>query len=230
MTVGRDVQVGGDSTTQGNATVKKNLRVEGWLDAPNLTGACKGLFASADELASSYPRPLPGWFAFVGDEFPADIYRSQGGVWVATGAQGTPTYSLTEAIDETRLWEILATEGSEQINASRIPSITGLEEKIAEVTSLKAEQEKLINEAKSLLAGVQSLVESSKRTLEDLIAKAKEEIEEKIAELDSLKELVNSVSGTAYLSVDSNGDVYLRDGRGFYSESFISVKGADANS
>lgn len=219
MTVGRDVQVGGDSTTQGNATVKKNLRVEGWLDAPNLIGACKGLFASADELASSYPRPLPGWYAFVGDEFPADIYRSQGGVWVATGAQGTPTYSLTEAIDETRLWEILATEGSEQINSSRIPSITGLEEKIAEVASLKAEQEKLIDETKSLLAEVQSLVKSSK-----------EEIEEKIAELNSLKELVNSVSGTAYLSVDSNGDVYLRDGRGFYSESFVSVKGADANS
>lgn len=163
VSVSGDVHVGGDSTTQGNSTIEKDLKVKGWLDAPNLTGACKGLFASADTLAEAYPKPLPGWFAFVGNTFPADIYRAYGGEWLSTGESYTPTFT---------------TDAAETVELA-----TRLEEAIS-----KAEE----------------------------AAKASEELMENIKE------------AYGYFGVDENKDIYIRDGRGFYSESFVSVKGVDA--
>ena len=48
----------------------------------------KGLYASAEALSGAYPSPSPGWYALVGDALPADIYRADGGKWVATGEKG----------------------------------------------------------------------------------------------------------------------------------------------
>ena len=63
--VGRHLITGGDVTIQGNALVKKNLRVEGWLDARNIKTVNKGLFSTEGFLLASYPAPRVGWFAGV---------------------------------------------------------------------------------------------------------------------------------------------------------------------
>ncbi len=80
--------VAGRLTAGGNAVVKGNLKVGGWLDAKNLRHPCKGLFADAESLLRSFPRPMPGWWAFVGHGFPADIYMAVGGRWEGTGETG----------------------------------------------------------------------------------------------------------------------------------------------
>lgn len=88
MTVSRDMTVGGHMTVRGNSVFGHNVTISGWLDAKNIKGPCKGLFASVDALNAVYPKPRPGWYALVGDTLPADVYRAEDGEWVATGEQG----------------------------------------------------------------------------------------------------------------------------------------------
>lgn len=186
FTVGRDAQVGGNSVTHGSAIVKRDMRVEGWLDAPNLVGACKGLFASGDALKASYPKPRPGWFAFVGDTFPADVYRVDNGEWAATGEQSYPVFTISDI-------------------ASLADKITTVNELIETVETLKSNLE---TEAEGLIAEIKSL---------------ETEVQVMIEELEN-------TSISEYFSVDYNGNIHVRNGKGFYSESFISVGGADADS
>ncbi|WP_304419006.1 hypothetical protein [Muribaculum intestinale] len=65
VAVGRNVSAGGDANVQGNARVGHDLIVEGWLEAKNIKGVNKGLFASAAALREAYPQPHDGWFAGV---------------------------------------------------------------------------------------------------------------------------------------------------------------------
>lgn len=85
LAIGRNITAGGDLTTRGNATIKKNLKVEGWLDARNIKTPCKGLFREDSILKSEYPRPREGWYALVGSGLPAEIYIARHGEWIATG-------------------------------------------------------------------------------------------------------------------------------------------------
>lgn len=88
QTVSRHQVVGGNASVGGSMVVGHHLMVKGWLDAPNVKSPLKGLYASAEDLKRAYPRPLPGWFALVGDTLPADVWRSEHGEWVATGKSG----------------------------------------------------------------------------------------------------------------------------------------------
>lgn len=88
VAVGRNVHAGGNASVQGSATVNHNLTVKGWLDAKNIKGVNKGLFASNASLDAAYPLPQPGWYALVGDSLPAALYRVEDGAWVTTGGQG----------------------------------------------------------------------------------------------------------------------------------------------
>ncbi len=65
VVVGRNVAIGGGANIQGNARVGHNLTVEGWLEAKNIKGANKGLFATVTDLRNAYPQPHDGWFAGV---------------------------------------------------------------------------------------------------------------------------------------------------------------------
>lgn len=88
VAVGRHVVAGGNALVQGNATIKKNLKIEGWLDARNIKGPNKGLFTSVTQLEQAYPRPRSGYWALVGRELPADLYVVNDlGKWVATGSK-----------------------------------------------------------------------------------------------------------------------------------------------
>lgn len=86
--ISRNVNVGSHATIGGDLSVGHNVRVKGWLDAPNIKGALKGLYASESALSEAYPQPQPGWFALVGSTLPAAVYRVEGGKWVATGESG----------------------------------------------------------------------------------------------------------------------------------------------
>lgn len=85
VAVSRNVTAGGDGRVRGSLIVGHNLRVDGWLDAPNIKAARKGLFASAELLNEHYPAPRPGWWALVGNTLPAELYVEHEGKWVSTG-------------------------------------------------------------------------------------------------------------------------------------------------
>ncbi len=97
VAVGRNVSAGGDANIQGNARVGHDMIVEGWLEAKNIKGVNKGLFATVTALREAYPRPHDGWFAGVSasDKDIADLgltvqqgkalfrmYVGDGGDWV----------------------------------------------------------------------------------------------------------------------------------------------------
>ena len=84
VAVGRHVAIGGDANVQGSTLMKGNLRVEGWLDAPNIKSNHKGLYRSVDALRSAYPHPAEGWYALVGSAVPAYLYIVENGVWKNT--------------------------------------------------------------------------------------------------------------------------------------------------
>lgn len=91
--ISRNANIGSHATIGGNMTVGHNVTVKGWLDAPNIKGPLKGLYASVASLEAAYPFPEPGWFALVGNTLPASVYRVDGDKWVATGETGG-TFSI----------------------------------------------------------------------------------------------------------------------------------------
>ena len=86
--VSRNINIGGHANVNGDAFINHNLVVKGWVDAPNIKGPLKGLYASEETLNAAYPRPMPGWFALVGNTLPADVYRVERGKWIPTGEKG----------------------------------------------------------------------------------------------------------------------------------------------
>jgi hypothetical protein len=83
VAIGRNVTAGGDMRLAGSATIGHSLNVKGWLDAPNVKTAMKGLYATEELLAQAYPKPQRGWYALVGRESPATLYVVRDGAWVA---------------------------------------------------------------------------------------------------------------------------------------------------
>ena len=60
-----DVTTGGGVVANGSSTFKKNVRVEGYLEANNIRGANKGAFSDVEKLKEYYPNPKNGWWALV---------------------------------------------------------------------------------------------------------------------------------------------------------------------
>lgn len=88
--VGHDAVVGGDLKVNGRGHFKGNVRIDGWLDCPNIAGPHKGFFATEDELRAAYPSPQEGWVAVVGDNPPAGkVYRVDKGLWTNTNTDST---------------------------------------------------------------------------------------------------------------------------------------------
>lgn len=85
VSLGRNVAIGGRAEISGSTRISHNLRVDGWLDAPNVKGALKGIYQTLSDLQASYPRPENGWVAGVGGSSPFACYIGKDGEWVATG-------------------------------------------------------------------------------------------------------------------------------------------------
>ncbi len=92
LSLSNDLSVGGEAKVQGEATFEHDVKIKGWLDAPNIKGIIKGLYADETALKSNHPAPQPGWVAFVGNNLPADIWRAEKSagriVWTPTGKKG----------------------------------------------------------------------------------------------------------------------------------------------
>lgn len=102
VAVGRNVSAGGNAVVRGCATIGHNLKVEGWLHAPNIKGACKGYFLSLTDLNDAYPAPADGDYAFVSESgLPGPIYIAKNGVWTDSGKTGGPTLDIND-IDDLR--------------------------------------------------------------------------------------------------------------------------------
>jgi len=80
--------VGGRFNVKGNATLCRNLRVEGWLDAPNIKGPLKGWFRDIASLEAHYRHPSTGWLALVGTSLPAPVYIAEKGRWQLSETTG----------------------------------------------------------------------------------------------------------------------------------------------
>lgn len=96
VSVGRNVAMGGDAEIAGRVHIGHNLKVDGWLDAPNIISGNKGVFLTLDALRAAYPEPRDGWLAGVGASTPFSAYTGIGGEWVATGG----TIDITVGISE----------------------------------------------------------------------------------------------------------------------------------
>lgn len=137
--VSRNLNVGGHANVNGDALINHNLVVKGWVDAPNIKGPLKGMYASEETLNAAYPRPMPGWFALVGNTLPADVYRVERGKWIPTGEKG----------GEFNLWldqleglndEIKATQNSlEKETSDRTAADTALGKRIDNEATTRAE-------------------------------------------------------------------------------------------
>lgn len=102
VAVGRNVSAGGNAVVRGCATIGHNLKVEGWLHAPNIKGACKGYFLSLTDLNDAYPAPADGDYAFVSESgLPGPIYIAKNGVWTDSGKTGGPSLDIND-IDDLR--------------------------------------------------------------------------------------------------------------------------------
>lgn len=81
LSVSMGIRAGGDVNVKGNSVFNHDIEVKGWIKARNIMGACRGLFITEEKLKSTYPKPLDGWWALVGDTIPAEIYISENGEW-----------------------------------------------------------------------------------------------------------------------------------------------------
>lgn len=99
VAIGRHVYTGGDANVAGSATIKGNVKVDGWLDAKNIKYANKGLFPTPDKLKEAYPEPNRGWYALVGASIPAQVYIVVDGKWVYSGNTSEDLYvDLTDYV------------------------------------------------------------------------------------------------------------------------------------
>lgn len=105
LNVGRNIYNGGDATIAGSTIIRRNLKINGWLDAKNIKDSNKGLYKSVETLKESCPEPMIGWYALVGDTLPAKVYRAEkkDGVieWVYTGAySGELEVDINDYVDK----------------------------------------------------------------------------------------------------------------------------------
>ena len=86
LAVGKHLSAGGNMTVRGNARFGHNVKIEGWLEAPNIKDINKGIFLTYQELLAHYPKPHDGWLAgvveTVDNETQISAYVGTGGQWL----------------------------------------------------------------------------------------------------------------------------------------------------
>lgn len=128
LSVSRNITAGGKFQSRGNATFDHDVQIKGWLEVSNLKDVCKGLYATEEALKAAYPRPTNGWFAYVGDTLPADVYRAENGAWVKTGQKGGETNIYLDEIEndlESLRDDLNENVGQIQASSSYVTCTTG---------------------------------------------------------------------------------------------------------
>ncbi|MBR1543802.1 MAG: hypothetical protein IJ626_02780 [Muribaculaceae bacterium] len=113
VSLGRNATLGGRVRVAGSVSVGHNLKVEGWLEAPNIKSTNKGVFKTYEDMKKAYPKPQTGWIAGVlkpeeteGAETKAEftVYVGYGGEWCSTGK--TMEFSLDDYTLKTEVQEL----------------------------------------------------------------------------------------------------------------------------
>ena len=100
LAVSRNAEIGRDVDIHGKARVAGSLKVEGFLDAPNIKGAVKGLFATEEELKREYPNPRPGWCAIVlADDESGFLYLAKNREWEKQSEEAKPFDFIIDSIN-----------------------------------------------------------------------------------------------------------------------------------
>lgn len=100
LVVKSNVTVRGRAKVCGSAIVGGNLKVRGWLDAPNIKGILKGIFTTLADLERTYPYPYDGWLAGIGTSTPYTAYVGHAGKWEATGGTIELNVDMSQIADE----------------------------------------------------------------------------------------------------------------------------------
>lgn len=102
LALGRNAEIGGDVDIHGMARVKSHLKVEGFLDAPNIKGALKGFFRNEDELQKEFPKPRPGWMAIVLEGESVErgfVHVVKDGAWEQVGKEAKPLELVIDSLN-----------------------------------------------------------------------------------------------------------------------------------
>lgn len=100
LAVSRNTEIGRDVDIHGKARVAGSLKVEGFLDAPNIKGAVKGLFATEEELKREYPNPRPGWCAIVlANKENGFLYLAKNREWEKQSEEAKPFDFIVDSIN-----------------------------------------------------------------------------------------------------------------------------------
>lgn len=168
VAVGRNVAIGGNANVQGSVRVGHNLKVEGWLEAPNIKGPNKGLFKSEAHLNATYPKPQTGWWALVGATLPAQIYAVENGAWKAqTNADGTPAMTGEPTVDPTELLERI-----EEVNDSAIAAGLVADGNSRDIAELRETQETLIGDYATFKEETRTGIQDARRTADTAASRA----------------------------------------------------------
>ena len=97
---GRNLSMGGKADISGSVHVGHNMKVDGWLEAPNIKGANKGIFLTVQELREAYPNPDDGWMAGVGASTPFAAYIGKDGDWVASGGSIEVSVDMNQFVQD----------------------------------------------------------------------------------------------------------------------------------
>ena len=121
LAIGRNAEIGCDADIHGKARVAGSLKVEGFLDAPNIKGVVKGLFVTEEELNREYPNPRPGWCAIVlADDESGFLYLAKSRKWEKQSEEAKPFKFIVDSINvfaskgELEAERLRATEAEEQ--------------------------------------------------------------------------------------------------------------------
>ncbi len=103
ISVGRNVTMGGKAEIAGSVQINHNIKIKGWLDAPNVATPMKGLFSSEERLKAAYDDLREGWYALVHTgNGQAACWVVEGGKWKNTGDTVAITQgaSIADFMDE----------------------------------------------------------------------------------------------------------------------------------
>lgn len=207
--VGRSLSVGGDLNLRGDARVEHGLAVKGWLDAPNVLDACKGFFRDYSSLKQEYPMGQNGWWALVGHELPAAIWRVENHVWVDTGATGGEGF-ITDAALKALLDKLAADLKSE------ISRVDGL------ISDLSSE----LNSAKELVDSLMEWSAEAEAELQQLMGeRGSVELQPMVLPMTQMMHWCEVLSWTDATSSDEIRN-YFMSYPGLWKELFDAASGA----
>lgn len=162
LVVGRNIYAGGNLNIPGKATIKQNLKVDGWLDAKNIKHTNKGLFPSLEVLNEAYPNPKQGWYALVGKTIPANIYIVEDGEWKdSNNISNDLNVDLTDYVTKVEL-----------------------EAELAEVTEISNNAITIANNASAQVDNIGEQTQTNKSAIEALQS-TYEQADNKISQLES---------------------------------------------